>query len=46
MKEEGVEALLALWVLRLWWGVGEEKEFQKEGMCSSTVGMGDTGYGS
>ena len=26
-----VDALVALWVLRLWWGVAEEKEFQKEG---------------
>ncbi|KAK4446803.1 hypothetical protein QBC34DRAFT_410870 [Podospora aff. communis PSN243] len=36
MKDEEVEALLALWVLRLWWGVAEEREFQKEALMELT----------
>lgn len=32
MAQEIRDALVALWVLRLWWGVAEEKDFQAEGM--------------
>ncbi|KAK0619451.1 hypothetical protein B0T14DRAFT_496197 [Immersiella caudata] len=36
MKEEELEALLALWVLRLWWDISEERDFQNEAMMELT----------
>ena len=32
MTQAQKDALVASWVLRLWWGVAEEKEFEKQGM--------------
>lgn len=33
MVEEMQDALVAVWVLRLWWAVAEEKRFDDEGTC-------------
>ncbi|GAB1315625.1 hypothetical protein MFIFM68171_05835 [Madurella fahalii] len=36
MTQETKDALVALWVLRLWWAVAEEKEFQKQAIIEMT----------
>ncbi|KAK5652346.1 hypothetical protein OQA88_10538 [Cercophora sp. LCS_1] len=37
MMQETQDALVALWVLRLWWAVAEEKEFQNEALLEFTT---------
>jgi len=36
MTQETLDALVGLWVLRLWWTIAEEKEFQKEALVEMT----------